>query len=75
MDNPNISLNDTGKEYTATMITPEAMLKAATAIFNDVTSELVRDRKTGEMYNPKEAFNEMMNTPEIMDVMKRLKVR
>ena len=35
----------------------------------------VQDRKTGEMYDPKAKFDELMNKPEIMDVMKRLKVR
>ena len=53
-------------EYKATMITPGEMLKHAT---------LVMDRVTGEMYDPKVKFDEMMNTPEIIDVFKRLKVR
>ena len=39
------------------------------------TANLVQDRKTGEMYDPKAKFDEMMNRPEIMDVMKRLKIR
>lgn len=52
-----------GKEYTATPITAAEMIKQ------------VIDRKTGEMYDPKAKFDEMMNKPEIMDVMKRLKVR
>lgn len=52
-----------GKEYTATPITAADMVKQ------------VMDRKTGEIYDPQEKFDEMMNKPEIMDVMKRLKVR
>jgi hypothetical protein len=35
----------------------------------------VRDRKTGEFYNPQEAFDAMMNRPEILAVFKRLAVR
>ena len=35
----------------------------------------VQDRKTGEFYNPQEAFDTMMNKPEIMAVFKRLAVR
>ena len=37
--------------------------------------QLVQDRKTGEFYDPQEAFDAMMNKPEIVDVMKRLKIR
>jgi hypothetical protein len=36
---------------------------------------MVQDRKTGEWYNPQERFDEMMNKPEIMAVLKRLAVR
>ena len=36
---------------------------------------LVQDRKTGELYDPQEKFDELMNKPEIMAVMQRLKVR
>jgi hypothetical protein len=35
----------------------------------------VQDRKTGEFYNPKEAFDKLMNKPEIMAMLKRLAVR
>jgi hypothetical protein len=35
----------------------------------------VQDRKTGEFYNPKEAFDAMMNKPEILASLKRLAVR
>ena len=55
-----------GKEYTATPITPTEMLQQAM---------LVMDRVTGEMYDPKEAFDKMMNKPEILAVFKRLSVR
>jgi hypothetical protein len=36
---------------------------------------LVQDRKTGEFYNPQEAFDAMMNKPEILASFKRLAVR
>ena len=49
------------KEYTATPIQAKDML--------------VQDRKTGEWYNPQEAFDRMMNKPEIQAVFKRLAVR
>jgi hypothetical protein len=35
----------------------------------------VQDRKTGEFYNPQEAFDAMMNKPEILAVFKRLSKR
>lgn len=50
-----------GKEYTATPIQAKDIL--------------VQDRKTGEWYNPQQAFDTMMNKPEIMAVFKRLAVR
>lgn len=37
--------------------------------------KLVQDRKTGEWYDPKAAFDRMMNKPEILAVFKRLAVR
>jgi hypothetical protein len=36
---------------------------------------IVQDRKTGEFYNPQEAFDKLMNKPEIIAVFKRLAVR
>jgi hypothetical protein len=36
---------------------------------------LVQDRKTGEYYDPKAKFDELMNKPEIMAMLKRLSVR
>ena len=35
----------------------------------------VKDRKTGEFYNPQERFDQLMNKPEILAVFKRLAVR
>jgi hypothetical protein len=35
----------------------------------------VKDKKTGEWYDPKARFDEMMNKPEIQAVFKRLSVR
>lgn len=36
---------------------------------------LVQDRKTGEWYDPKAKFDELMNKPEIMASLNRLKIR
>jgi len=38
-------------------------------------AQQVQDRKTGEFYNPQEAFDAMMNKPEIQAVFKRLSKR
>ena len=35
----------------------------------------VQDRKTGEYYNPQEAFDKLMNTPEVLASLKRLTIR
>jgi hypothetical protein len=35
----------------------------------------VQDRKTGEFYNPQEAFDTIMNKPEILAMLKRLAIR
>jgi hypothetical protein len=35
----------------------------------------VEDRKTGEMYDPKAKFDNLMNTPEIQAMLNRLKIR
>jgi hypothetical protein len=35
----------------------------------------VKDRKTGEWYDPEAKFRELMNSPEAVAVMKRLKER
>jgi len=32
----------------------------------------VQDRKTGELYDPKAAFDNLMNRPEVMASLKRL---
>jgi len=36
---------------------------------------MVVDRKTGKLYDPKEAFDKLMNTPEVMASLKRLAVK
>jgi hypothetical protein len=51
----------------------DRMAEAARA--QQITEQRVQDRKTGECYNPKEAFDAMMNKPEILAVLKRLAVR
>ena len=35
----------------------------------------VEDRKTGESYDPKAKFDELMNRPEILASLKRLSIR
>jgi hypothetical protein len=35
----------------------------------------VQDRKTGKFYDPKARFDELMNKPEIMASLNRLKIR
>jgi hypothetical protein len=35
----------------------------------------IQDRKTGEFYNPQEAFDAMMDKPEILAMLKRLAIR
>jgi hypothetical protein len=42
---------------------------------NTPQPNFVQDRKTGEFYNPKEAFDRLMNKPEILAMLKRLAVR
>jgi hypothetical protein len=42
---------------------------------NTQQPKLVQDRKTGEFYDPKAKFDELMNKPEIMAMLKRLSVR
>jgi hypothetical protein len=37
--------------------------------------QLVQDRKTGEYYDPKQKFDELMNRPEITAMLNRLKIR
>lgn len=35
----------------------------------------VKDKKTGEYYDPKAAFDNLMNTPEVLASLKRLSIR
>ena len=35
----------------------------------------VKDKKTGEYYDPKAAFDRLMNTPEVLASLKRLSIR
>ena len=48
---------------------------AQEAKVEQTTVQLVQDRKTGEFYNPQEAFDRLMNKPEILAMLKRLAVR
>jgi hypothetical protein len=40
-----------------------------------ITEMMAQDRKTGQFYNPQEAFDAMMNKPETLAMLKRLAVR
>ena len=51
----------------------DRMAEAARA--QQMTEQRVQDRKTGEFYNPQEAFDKLMNKPEILASLKRLAVR
>ena len=42
---------------------------------SDVIVEAVRDRKTGEWYDPVVGFDKLMNKPETMALFKRMKDR
>ena len=39
------------------------------------TEGWVKDRKTGEYYDPQAAFDQLMNKPEIIESFKRLSIR
>jgi hypothetical protein len=45
------------------------------ATARDNLNNLVQDRKTGEFYDPKARFDELMNKQEILAVFKRLSIR
>jgi hypothetical protein len=50
--------------------------KSAGHVANNLEAEgLVRDRKTGEYYDPRAAFDRLMNRPETMAMLRRLAVR
>ena len=53
----------------------EQISDAMTKEIQEARAQQVQDRKTGEMYNPQERFDQLMNKPEIMAVFKRLAVR
>jgi hypothetical protein len=41
----------------------------------EARAQQVQDRKTGEYYDPKAKFDNLMNTPEILASLKRLSIR
>jgi hypothetical protein len=49
--------------------------KAEAARAQQITEQRVQDRKTGEYYDPKAKFDELMNKPEITAMLNRLKIR
>ena len=56
----------------------QADRQAEAARYQQMTEEAqqrVQDRKTGEFYDPKAAFDNLMNTPEVLASLKRLAVR
>ena len=56
----------------------QADRQAEAARYQQMTEQAqqrVQDRKTGEFYDPKEAFDKLMNTPEVQAMLKRLAVR
>lgn len=55
------STHNPGKEFTATPVQAKDMM--------------VQDRKTGEWYNVQERFEQLMNSKDILAVMKSLKER
>jgi len=59
-------IDRTPKEQISDQMTQE--IQAARA-------QQVQDRKTGEFYNPQEAFDRLMNKPETLAMLKRLAVR
>jgi hypothetical protein len=59
-------IDRTPKEQISDQMTQE--IQAARA-------QQVQDRKTGEFYNPQEAFDRLMNKPETLAMLKRLAIR
>jgi hypothetical protein len=56
----------------------QADRQAEAARYKQMTEEAqqrVQDRKTGEYYDPKAKFDELMNKPEITAMLNRLKIR
>ena len=56
----------------------QADRQAEAARYQQMTEQAqqpVQDRKTGEYYDPKAAFDKLMNKPEIMASLNRLKIR
>jgi hypothetical protein len=53
----------------------QADRQAEAARAQQITEQRVQDRKTGEFYDPKAKFDELMNKPEILAMLKRLAVR
>ena len=48
------------------------------SLYNQVVNEgdkkkLVKDKKTGEMYDPKEEFDKLINSPKYIAMLKRMK--
>jgi hypothetical protein len=53
----------------------QADRQAEAARAQQITEQRVQDRKTGESYDPKAKFDELMNKPEITAMLNRLKIR
>jgi len=64
MDKADYSIQ--GPEFTATPITAKEAVEQALTVF---------DRKTGEAYDPKARFDEMMQKDEILAMFKRMSIK
>ena len=54
----------------------DRMAEAARAQqMTEQAQQRIQDRKTGELYDPQAKFDNLMNTPEIQAMLKRLAVR
>ena len=56
----------------------QADRQAEAARYKQMTEQAqqrVQDRKTGESYDPRAKFDELMNKPEILASLNRLKIR
>jgi hypothetical protein len=65
---------ETQKMYDDLMVQHRARVEQAQAEVEQQKRDAgwVQDRKTGEWYIPQERFDQVMNTPEILAVLKRM---
>ena len=63
------------KKEVAKFQAKDMMKHAGHAANNLEQAGWVKDKKTGEYYDPKAAFDKLMNTPEVLASLNRLKIR